>query len=83
MKKLIWTQFYLLLAGTLFAWFNFSIEFKDWINNEACTLGCSAGNEVVNPFITPCFYGAIFFLLSFVLSCFILREFNKANNIKQ
>ncbi|PJA94355.1 MAG: hypothetical protein CO133_00105, partial [Candidatus Komeilibacteria bacterium CG_4_9_14_3_um_filter_37_5] len=58
-KKFILTQFFVLLVGVLFAWTNFTIELINWFQKKSCTLGCSAG--LVNPFLTPCFYGAIFF----------------------
>ncbi|HOZ56045.1 MAG: hypothetical protein BWY51_00909 [Parcubacteria group bacterium ADurb.Bin316] len=70
MKKIILTQFFVLLIGTVFAWSNFTLELFNWLNNKACTTGCSisgAGN-VANPFLTPCFYGAVFFVLAFALS---------------
>lgn len=70
MKTIIIAQFVILLGGTLFAWYNFFRELFDWLNKKSCTTGCAVG--VVNPFLTPCFYGAIFFLIAFVLSCFIL-----------
>jgi hypothetical protein len=66
MKKVILAQFIVLLGGTLFAWFNFAIELIDWMAKRACTTGCAAG--LVNPFMTPCFYGAIFFTIAFVLN---------------
>jgi len=76
MKKTILIQFYLLLGGTIFAWANFGIELNDWLNERACTLGCSAGT-LTNPFLTPCFYGAIFFLLAFILSAIILKKYKE------
>jgi hypothetical protein len=72
MKKIITIQFIVLLAGTLFAWTNFAIELVDWLNKRACTLGCSIG--LVNPFLTPCFYGALVFALAFILSAMILKK---------
>jgi len=72
MKKLALTEFIILLGGTLFAWSNFGYELYHWFNNQACTLGCAVG--LVNPFYTPCFYGAIAFTLAFVVSIFILRK---------
>jgi len=75
MKKLIITQFIILLAGTLFAWGNFTYELINWLNKKACTTGCAAG--LVNPFLTPCFFGAIFFTLAFIFSVIILKK-NKA-----
>jgi len=75
MKKLILSQFIILLLGVLFAWTNFTIELVDWLNKKACTTGCAAGT--VNPFVTPCFFGAIFFTISFILSALILRKSKK------
>jgi len=74
MQKLILTQFVVLLFGTLFAWSNFGWELYNWIKDKACTTGCAVG---VNPFLTPCFYGAVFFTVAFILSAIILK------NIKQ
>ncbi|MDD5032399.1 MAG: hypothetical protein PHR36_05195 [Patescibacteria group bacterium] len=72
MRKIILTQFIILLAGTVFAWFNFTVELKGWLGQGTCALGCAAG--VVNPFLTPCFYGAIFFTAAFVLSAILVRK---------
>ena len=75
MEKLIKIQFFILLIGTVFAWGNFFIELSNWLNKKACTTGCAVG--LVNPFLTPCFYGAIFFLLAFVLSALIFKGLRK------
>ncbi len=72
MKKIITAQFVILLAGTIFAWTNFGIELVDWLNKRACTTGCAVG--LVNPFFTPCFYGAMVFALAFVLSAVMLKK---------
>lgn len=86
-KKLIISQFIVLLAGTLFAWTNFVIEFIAWQNNKPCKTGCSVnlGQEfpivqnqsLINPFLTPCFYGAIFFTIAFILSAIIVKKHSK------
>jgi hypothetical protein len=75
MKKIITIQFYVLLLGTLFAWANFAYELKNWLNNQANPLGCVPG--ITNPFLTPCFYGALFFTLAFVLSVILLKKSKK------
>jgi len=75
MKKIILAQFIVLLGGTLFAWFNFATELIDWTAKRVCTTGCTAG--LVNPFMAPCFYGAIFFTIAFVLSAIILKKSQK------
>jgi hypothetical protein len=71
MRKIIVAQFVVLLCGTLFAWGNFSWELYNWLGKRACTLGCAEPGA--NPFLTPCFYGALFFTLAFILSALILR----------
>jgi len=72
MKKIITIQFIVLLAGTLFAWTNFVIELVDWLHKRACSTGCVVG--LVNPFLTPCFYGAIVFAAAFILSAILLKK---------
>jgi len=72
MKKFILIQFFVLLAGTIFAWFNFAQEFINWTANKSCASGCSAG--LANPFLTPCFYGAIFFTIAFILSILLVKN---------
>lgn len=69
----------MLLIGTLFAWANFTIELIAWMGNVSCPTGCAVGSGVVNPFFTPCFYGALFFTIAFVLSAIML---GKSNNNK-
>lgn len=81
MKKLVISQFVLLLGGLIFAWTNFAIELIDWLNKRTCTTGCSVGLN--NPFLSSCFYGAIGFLAAFILSVLILRKLLKANKESQ
>jgi len=71
MKKIILVQAIVLLAGTLFAWFNFANELISWISDSSCTIGCAVG---ANPFLSPCFGGAIFFTIAFVLHLMIMRK---------
>jgi len=87
MKKLVIAEFIILLCGTLFAWGNFIFELVNYLNNKPCKTGCSVnvGNAfsaqqtqtLTNPFLTPCFYGAIFFTIAFVLSILILKKYKK------
>lgn len=51
----------LLLSGTLFAWFTVGNDYMRYLSNER-----------INPVKTPCFYGAIGFLLSYLFSVYIL-----------
>jgi len=72
MKKIIKIQFIVLLIGTIFAWGNFIYELVSWINKKSCELGCAEPGT--NPFLTPCFYGAIFFTISFILSAILVKK---------
>ncbi|MCX6738265.1 MAG: hypothetical protein NTY11_02530 [Candidatus Parcubacteria bacterium] len=74
MKKIIISQFIVLLIGTLFAWFNFIRELVAWLNYRSCEVGCSLSGAVVNPFLTPCFYGMLFFTIAFILSVIMLKN---------
>lgn len=71
MKKIILVQAIVLLAGTLFAWFSFSNELISWLSDSACTIGCAAG---ANPFLAPCFGGAIFFTIAFIIHLMIMKK---------
>jgi hypothetical protein len=74
MKKVLVSQFIILLAGTLFAWGNFGYELYNWLQTNK-QVGCAIGAS--NPFFTPCFYGAIFFTVAFILSIVSLRKLSK------
>lgn len=76
MRKLIIAEFTILLVGALFAWTNFALELASWLQKKSCMTGCVAAG--VNPFLTPCFYGAVFFLIAFVISAFLLKKSSKA-----
>ncbi len=68
--QVIKIQFFVLLAGTLFAWFNFGQEMMRWRGGKKCKGGsCSMA---ANPFLSPCFGGAIFFTIAFVLNVLVL-----------
>jgi len=75
MKRLILIQLVVLICGTLFAWYNFTREMIDYLNARACTLGCADAGT--NPFLTPCFGGAVFFTLALVLSILIFLKSRK------
>jgi hypothetical protein len=75
MKNIILSQFVVLLLGTVFAWGNFILELISWLQKKECITGCTVG--LVNPFLTPCFYGAIFFTIAFILSAVLLIKSKK------
>jgi len=77
MRKVIIAQFVILLVGTVFAWTNFTRELLDWLNDRACSVGCPVAPGT-NPFVTPCFYGAVFFLIAFILSLVLVVKSKKS-----
>lgn len=66
MNKYLKIQFYVLFAGTVFAWGNFAYELFNWLKEKSCATGCISYGP--NPFLTPCFFGALFFLVAFILN---------------
>jgi hypothetical protein len=65
---------WLLTAGTVFAWGNFGYEVYRFSQPQpsASAFSCTKEAALVNPLMTPCFYGAIFYLTALVVSMFIL-----------
>ena len=58
---------FLLIGGTAFAWSNFLYEaYKFYLPSNTNKIGCS-GIEIVNIFNTPCFYGAVIYLISLII----------------
>jgi len=72
MNKIITAQFWILLAGALFAWVNFVREMVAWLQSRTCPV-CAIGANT-NPFLTPCFYGALFFSAAFILSVLLMMK---------
>ncbi len=72
-KKLRW----LLVACVLFAWGNMVYTFtKFYQAGFNPTAGCS-GVVTTSPFLTPCFFGLVFFILSLALSILIIVRHSK------
>lgn len=63
-----------LTGGSIFAWTNFLLLAYDFYHTPIGQgVGCS-GVPTSNPFVTPCFVGAVLFLVSLIFSLFILRK---------
>lgn len=56
-----------LSAGTIFAFYNVTREFVAFYTSPKTAIGCSAV-PITNPFLTPCFTGAVLFFLSAIIS---------------
>ena len=64
----------LLIAGTIFAWSNLSLEaFNFYFGKTADYVSCS-GVQVDNIFTTACFIGSMLFLGSLIISLVISRK---------
>ncbi len=66
----------LLSFGVVFAWGNFAFEWYKYFTSNGDYIGC-AGVPVPTPFQTPCFYGAMIYLISFIVSFYSLKIMSK------
>lgn len=71
MKKLLAIQVVILFVGTIFAWFNVVQDFTRFYRIEG-TLFKVRDCSVPNPVTEACFYGAIAFLIAFIVAEAIL-----------
>ncbi len=68
---------YLLLAGSIFAWSVNAWEFYKFFKPHAdLYVGCN-GLPATSPVFTPCFAGASFYLISLLLSLWIIKIMKK------
>lgn len=69
--------FWFLIAGTIFAWYNVTkLLIIFYSTAPGPKIGCS-GQLLVNPYTTPCFFGASIFLLALIVSGTILLRLRK------
>ena len=65
---------YFLIGGAIFAWSSFGYELYSYFNaGGESYIGCS-GIEISNPFTTPCFQGAVLFLISMIVGLMRVKE---------
>jgi hypothetical protein len=67
----------LLIFGVVFAWGNFAFEWYKYFTSNGDYVGC-AGVPVPTPFQTPCFYGAMIYLASYIISIYSLKIMSKS-----
>lgn len=63
MKKFLFLQSGLLFIGTIFSWYTVTTDYLRFLYSNG-----------TNPLVTPCFYGAIGFLLAFLYSLHIFMS---------
>lgn len=64
----------ILLAGTAFGWVNFGFSlFKFYTADVGEQVTCS-GVSTDNPFLTPCFWGSVIYLIAFLVSWCIMKK---------
>jgi hypothetical protein len=62
-RKLLFVQVVILAGGTVFAWFSWIREYLAY---------CQPCGNGTSPFVSPCFYGAIGFTITLILTFFIV-----------
>ncbi len=82
MDKLYKFQPLVLLSGTIFAWATVYTDFARFYKFYG-TITRIQNCVIPNPVTTPCFYGAIAFLIAFVWSLFILKRTEAARFAQQ
>ena len=70
-KSLLYLQSLILLGGVVFAWYTVFGDFSRFIG-AGYPITQFQGCSVPNPLATPCFYGAIMFIVTLILSLIIL-----------
>lgn len=73
MKKIYWIQVYALLVGMLFSWTTVVFDFARFYRSEGTLLKIN-NCLFPNPVTTPCFYGAIAFMVAFVWSVWLVGK---------
>ncbi len=71
-RVLLKLQVAVLAAGTVFSWVTLAFDYRRFFASGGQVFELS-GCAVANPLVTPCFYGALAFLLAFGWSVLILR----------
>ncbi|MFA5996976.1 MAG: hypothetical protein WC791_00645 [Candidatus Paceibacterota bacterium] len=72
-KKVYWLQVYALLAGVIFSWTTVVIDFMRFYRSEGTLL--KVDNCLFpNPVTTPCFYGAIAFMVAFAWAVWLVGK---------
>jgi len=73
-------QLLVLCGGMIFAWFTVIRELINFYTTEG-TIFKIADSVYRNPVVTPCFYGAVGFIVIIVWAFFIWREFDESKQI--
>jgi hypothetical protein len=69
----------LLIAGNIFAWSNMTLELVRFYSSKTGeSVGCS-GLLITNPFLTPCFFGSLIFLLSLVSAIVVFKDLKNSS----
>lgn len=76
LSKYLYLQTLTILGGTIFAYYNVFLDFKRYYAIES-TIFKFTDCAVTNPLTISCFYGAFAFLLSLLLSLYILKIHSK------
>jgi hypothetical protein len=78
-KELLIGQNYLMVAGTLFAGYNFVMLVLRYMSAEGSWLAFKAPGGLIHPLATPCFYGFLAFLIGLIWTTKLRIEFNRVS----
>jgi hypothetical protein len=79
-KKFAALQSLILAGGSIFAWYTVFGDFKRFLNAGGEILNFS-GCRFPNPLATPCFYGAIVFLIALIWSVLIYQKIDNTQRL--
>ena len=81
-NNLLALQNFLLTVGVLFAGYNVFLVIEKYISIDGLWTVFKMPNGLVNPLLTPCFWGFVVFLITFVWSIILRINYNKASQYK-
>ncbi len=81
-KKYSYLEAIVLFIGTIYAWSILYGDFQRFFQSGG-TLFSFVTKPIAHPALTPCFYGAFFFLIAFIWSLYIIKIGDVAKAIKQ
>jgi hypothetical protein len=81
-KELLDLQSFLLTAGTLFAGYNFVVLVNRYLLWGGSFAQYRIAGGLVNPLLTPCFWGLVVFLLALIWTVTLRMNYSKASQYK-
>lgn len=81
-KELLVLQSYWLVLGTLFAGYNVFRVIEKYLSVDGSWLVFKMPGGLINPLLTPCFWGFVVFLFAWVWSITLRIDYSKASQYR-